>query len=186
MKLTSIYFAACITPGGTLLGAIKVGCAANPAKRAMQLSSGQPYTCDVLATCPGGFLEEAVLHEWLLSESISGEFFRDGPKVRALITSVRETSCFPLPLAHAPNVRLVTWFDKLGIAHFMDAHGLTHREAAKLTGRRLTFFQAGEAAKKPPRRYVAALAVAAIRKGHSVSWEADFLAGPPPELARAA
>ncbi len=184
MKPTTIYFAACKAPNGSDIGAIKVGCSANVKKRAKALSAGQPYTCTILATCPGSFLEEAVLHEWLRADQISGEFFHDTAEVRRLISSTRETSRMPVRI-EAGTVPL-RWIDQGGTANFMAAHGLTVDEAVKLTGRHVAFFMAGLRQKVPSRRLVASLAVAALKKGHAVNWEADFLASDKFDLRKAA
>lgn len=183
MRTTYLYFAACIGPDGADLGAIKIGCSGDVKRRTDRLSAGQPYTCKLLACCPGAFLEEAVIHEWLHADQISGEFFHDGPAVQLLISRTRETSRMPLAV-HSGSVPL-RWIDQSGVANFIAAHGLTLSEAAALTGRRLDFFEAGVRQKTPPRRVVAALAVAAIRKGGTVDWTTDFLAHEP-ELQRAA
>ena len=174
MKSTSIYFAECIAPDGKPIGAVKIGCSSNVKVRAQKLSAGQPYICNVLASCPGGFLEEAFLHEWLRTDRIDGEFFRDTAEVRRLAASTRETQRFPLPVV-VGSVPL-RWIDQSGVFNFLVAHDLPLEQAAELTGRDPVFFEAGSRQKVPQRRFVAALAVAAVRKGDTVDWSADFIA----------
>jgi hypothetical protein len=174
MKLTSIYFAECIAPDGKPFGAVKIGCSHNVKVRLQKLSAGQPYSCNVLASCPGGFLEEAFLHEWLRADQISGEFFRDTAEVRSLASSTRETNRFPLPVVVGSVP--IRWIDQSGVGNFLAAHDLTVEQAVELTGRDPMFFAAGLRQKVPQRRLVASLAVAAVRKGDTVDWSADFLA----------
>ena len=155
MKLTSVYFAECMGPDGSPIGAIKIGCSGNVKLRAQRLAAGQPYSCNVLATCPGGFLEEAFLHEWLRHDQIDGEFFRDTAEVRRLVSSTRETARFPAPV-YGGMVPL-RWIDQTGVENFLAAHRLDLETAARLTGRDLVFFEAGVRQKVPPRKLVAAL-----------------------------
>lgn len=173
MSVTSVYFAECIGPNGSPMGAIKIGCSARVARRIGQLSSGQPYTCKLLVSFPGHLLDEALMHEWLRDDQISGEFFADTPAVRDVIMSARETQGMPFPVEGA-EVRLAD-VGAGGVRTFMAMHGLTVAEAAALTGRAAVFYDAGLAQKTPPRALVASLAVAALRKGRRVEWDFDFI-----------
>ncbi len=172
----SIYFAQCIAPNGMDMGAIKIGCSYGVGSRLSSISNQVPFACKRLATCPGEMFEESVLHAWLRHERIRGEFFHDGGETRRLVDLVAVTGKFPLAIDPMDLTRPLAWLQPSNVERFMDVHGLTLAEAAAFAGGKLRSYEIQIKAGVPSRRFVAALVVAALKKGHRVNWDSDFLA----------
>lgn len=60
---------------------VKIGYTTNPMARLSQLQTGTTDRLDLLTIFPGGLAEERILHQTLLTESVSGEWFRYTSKV---------------------------------------------------------------------------------------------------------
>lgn len=69
-------------------GAIKIGIAKNPAKRLADLQVSSPDKLKLLGCCDGGRALEQQLHAELELFRVSGEWFKDRPKVRARVTEL--------------------------------------------------------------------------------------------------
>lgn len=170
----SIYFAQCVAPNGTDMGAVKVGWSKKPEQRVKDVPDSQPFNCELLAVCRGDLFEEAAFHAWLEADLIRGEYFYDRAEVRRLIGLCR-TGQFPLAIAE--NHLRSTWITMDGISNFMALHGLDVPALVKLAGGREAFYASRLKQRIPSRRLVGHMVVAALRKGRSVDPDADFLNG---------
>lgn len=179
-----IYFARCIAANGADMGAIKIGCSWHFRERAASISAQVPFRCEVLTTCPGEMFEESALHMWLKADHIRGEFFHDRGEVRRFVELVRQTDAMPITIE--PNRPPWPWVKKPGVLNFMAVHGLSLSDATKVSGALLKSYEVMmNSTKGPSRRFVAALTVAALRKGHVVDWQSDFLTVAPTQEAAA-
>lgn len=167
-----VYFARCYTAKGADMGAIKVGCSYHVPNRLLAVECNQPFNLRLVGTCPGTLFEEAVAHLWLKSHRIGGEFFHDHPDVVSFMEEAITKQVFPLGISvareHMPSAEEAKYF--------MQRHGLTIADLAAATGVRSTMtyappFKRGVA---PNRRIVAAMMVAALRKGQRINWPRDL------------
>jgi hypothetical protein len=179
-----VYFARCIAANGADMGAIKIGCSYHPLDRVGAVSALQPYDCRVLASCPGTMLEESVAHLWLRDHRIAGEFFRDAPEVMAFVDEVAGHGRFPERLAigaseYLPNMTQAK--------NFMARHSVGVDEMQALTGATSSAYRDQiKLGKNPNRRFIAAMIVAALRRGHRVNWPQDLMAETAPTEGQAA
>lgn len=178
-----VYFAGCYAPDGYDMKVVKIGCANDPAKRVQMVQTGQPFECRLLAQMPGDTFMEYFVHMWLRQDHISGEFFHHRDETRRLIDFVSERGRHPFPIDwRAPE----GGFKTLDVVQFMGRHEITLRDVRKIAG--VTCFGYDAMLKKDRcgnRRFLAALAVTAVRKGIRLRWPTDFRAPaiPVPEQA---
>ena len=162
-----IYFGRCVAANGADMGAIKIGCSARVEERIAAISTQVPFTCEKLATCPGGWFAEEVLHMWLRADQIRGEFFHDRGETRRLTNLVAATGELPFMVPDVPHWEI----SSVVALAFMAAHGITAATIAALTGGKVKSYEAMLATQVlPSRRVVAALTVAAIQKQQAVDW----------------
>jgi hypothetical protein len=166
-----VYFARCIAANGADMGAIKIGCSYQPLDRVGAVSALQPYECKLLATCAGTMLEEAIAHLWLREHRIAGEFFHDTPEVMAFVDEVIRTGAFPVRFRIGASEYLPSMAEATA---FMARHGLVVDEMQALTGATSTTYRDQiKLGKRPNRRFIAAMMVAALRRGHRINWPQD-------------
>ena len=79
-----VYFAECIGPEGPI-GAIKIGCSYGHADRLKQISSGMPFSLELLTAVTGAQVLEKICHIAFKDANISGEYFR---KTEKLLTCI--------------------------------------------------------------------------------------------------
>lgn len=161
---SNIYFARCVAENGADMGAIKIGCSFNYGRRIKMVNAGLPFTCELLAHCPGDMLVENVIHFALRSHKIRGEFFRSDEPVMAMVSSVAKTGLPPFPdlpetvKFHVPNMDQAR--------EFMRRHDLTIEQMAEITGVRAKSYEIHmQKSNAPNRRFVSALVVCAMEKG---------------------
>lgn len=169
-----VYFAQCFaSANGADMGTIKVGCTRNVGGRMNWLKSGEPFEGKIIATCPGEFFEEAALHSWLKADCLRGEYYHDRGEVRRLADLTAATGRMPLPITRAEICH--TWITMAQAEDFLRRHGLERDEVISLSGMYPATFDARIKQRVPSRSFVADLITAALRKGHSVDFERDFL-----------
>jgi hypothetical protein len=86
----TVYFARCLSPWGTPMGAVKIGCSYGHELRLKAVAANQPFTMELLTTVPGEMQMEATVHLHLRKHRISGEFFHENAYVMAYIERVKE------------------------------------------------------------------------------------------------
>jgi hypothetical protein len=166
-----VYFARCIGPWGTPLGAIKVGCSHVPESRLKSVATCQPYTIEVLAIVPGGFVMEAVVHQYLRKHRISGEFFHENAFVAGYVDAVAHRGAAFEDIEADPQGDVVPTgaFDG-----FLKYHGLTIEQVSEYLGRQRVV------ANTASNKVIAGALLLANRSssyGRSVQWPADCLRG---------
>jgi hypothetical protein len=175
----SVYFARCFTTRGMDIGAIKIGSSHYVAHRLDAISTNQPYDCRLIGTCPGNMLEEYAAHLWLRPYRISGEYFHADPEVMDFVERACTSNQFPLPV-HDANEYLPSAAEA---RNFLECHGLTLEDLAATSGSKVASYKtAFNNDTRPTRRMIAAMMVAALRKGHVIRWQAD-LSRPPLQVA---
>jgi hypothetical protein len=174
MSLTGdVYFARCFTARGLDMSAIKIGCSYHLPDRLDALACNLPFDCRLITQCPGSLFEEAIAHLWLKSHRIAGEYFHDAPEVLDFVSEVERTGRFPLKLSVASEYPLPTMAEA---RNFMARHGLVVADLAAASGVQSPSGYAGMIKRdlKPNRRFIAAMVVAALRKGRRVHWRSDL------------
>lgn len=172
---TRIYFARCIAANGADMGAIKIGCSCDVERRQSQVETLLPFSMETIATCPGDFFDEYLLHFWLRNDRISGEYFHDRGEVMRLAERATRTGKFPLDIEIRRPDDWTDWVKMSDAIQFMDQYGLTLADVAGESQSKLrTYDQHIKKDDVPNRRFVAALIVAALRKGNAVRWPSDF------------
>jgi hypothetical protein len=167
-----VYFGKCFSLDGYDLKVVKIGCAGNPEQRVRQVQTGQPFRVELAAFMPGDMFLEFFIHMWLREEAVSGEFFRLGSETARLLDHVKETGTHPFPIIWSEPEG---WFKTLDVVQFMGRHDITLSEVRKLSGATCKAYDV--LLKKERcgnRRFLAALAVAAVKKGIQIDWPKDF------------
>jgi hypothetical protein len=169
---SQVYFARCLTANGADMGAIKIGCTYSLDVRLVAIGHSLPFHCEVITSCAGTMFEESAVHLWLADHRISGEYFHDAPEVLRFVAAVQEKRKLPLHL----TIRNEYPFPSMDEAfNFMARHGLAADDLSALTRTRTVTYQNMIARRdKPNRRFIAALMVAALKKGHHVDWRRDL------------
>lgn len=124
-------------------GPIKIGVSANVNHRLQMLQSANPAKLRLLGTVPGGRSVERQLYEALGDFRLMGEWFQDGPEVRAMIAD-------PARLDASPKISR----NRYRAARLKT--GLTQRELAERTGVSQAFIanlEGGLLLKRPRRSY---------------------------------
>lgn len=167
-----LYFAKCLAPDGYDLNVVKIGCAEKPEKRIKSVATNQPFTCELVATAPGGMFLEHFTHMWLRNHKLTGEFFHNRGEVAELMEYVRKHGRHPFPISfRGPE----GWFKTLDLVHFMDKFGISMRDVSKTAG--VTFSSYDALLKREQcgnRRLLAAVSVTAVRRGFHITYPADF------------
>lgn len=176
-----VYFARCLTWSGQDMMAIKVGLAIDPVKRAKSVCSQQPYECELVATVPGDSFIEHFVQMWLRAYHLGGEYFRAEGETIRLMDHAREHGELPLPVSER---QLGVKFSELDVSGFMARNHLTFRDVEALSGTARGHYQKRfERTGYMNRRMLAALAVAAVKRGVSVQWPLDFIPEKPMQKA---
>lgn len=170
-----IYMAACIGPNGDRMGAYKFGCSAGWSDRVKAVTANLPFTLEVEAVVPGGLFIEYACHLHLRDYRIAREYFRDCEEVRAFIAAAARRG-------HA--FESIREYDDIDVsfvecvAGFMSHHGISIDDACRRGGLTKTYYanKAGDLV-KPSRKLLAAAALVAAERGHSVRWPGDGARG---------
>lgn len=172
-----VYYARCLTPWGTPMGAIKIGCSYGHELRLKAITSTQPYDLELLAAVPGEMVMEALVHLYLSKHRIRGEFFHDNAFVRRYIDLVaaRGTAFYWMDAAPMGDSLPDEAFQA-----FLAYHGLTIEEVCEFLGRdpKLVARQKGGLTS---RKIIAGAILMARgdlnRDGRMVQWPLDAIRG---------
>lgn len=176
MRRREVYFARCLTPFGTPLGAIKIGCSYGHETRLRAIASNQPYSLEILGTVPGDMITEAMVHLYLRRHRISGEFFYENLVVMGFINEAidRDRAFYFIHEGGGDNL------PDEALAAFMDYHGLTLEAICEYLERPPAFYRGKLNGNKSRRLLAAALIVAQRadgRGGRYVNWPIDCIYG---------
>jgi len=84
---------------------VKIGSAADPAHRLIDLQVGSPSKLVLLATIDGGVTEEKELHKKFAEYRDHGEWFRPGPKLMAYLLDLAQSQ--PETVAGPPAIQRI-------------------------------------------------------------------------------
>lgn len=169
---SNVYFAKCFTVDGVDMGVVKVGLSYRPEKRMAGVRTGQPFLCEVICSAPGDMFVEYFCHMWLNKDRVSGEFFRSSPTVMKLIEDVKKTGRLPFPIKFAGREGS---FVDLDLQAYMERNSISFRDIEKSAGVSCHGYKKMLAERRcGNRRFLAALAVTAVRKGLTIHWARDF------------
>lgn len=179
-----VYFARCISWNGADLDAIKIGLSVWPQHRVRAVASQQPFVCELIGQFPGDMFAEYFVHMWLRQHKLGGEFFKAEGEVLRLADHARKTGELPFPIFEENPNRPWT-FQAIRIDDYMERHSITFDDIEADAGvagdyHRKHFARGGG----PNRRFLAALAVCAVKRGLEVHWPLDFI--PPRQIMAAA
>lgn len=169
-----VYFAECIGPTGTPLGAFKIGCSHGWSDRLKQISAGLPFSLELKAAVSGDLVLEKICHLALKEHRIGGEYFHASERVLKVVKYAAE------------NGRAFSLIEDLGetsapegaVKAFMDYHGVDLSEVCKILGYSVSQYEKRLADKKyKSRNIVAAAAVVANRREQYVCWPTDAIRG---------
>lgn len=176
-----VYFAKCETVDGIDMGVVKIGLSHDPVQRMKMLGANEPFRCELICHTPGDMFLEYFCHMWLKAEHVAGEYFRHSEEVDRLVASVQSKGKLPFPIKF---VGKEGFFIHLDVAGYMDRNGITFRDIEKATGvNTQNYRKLLEKQSYGNRRFLAAVAVTAVKKGLTVHWARDFK---PANEARAA
>lgn len=178
---SSVYFATCTTVDGVDMGVVKIGLSYDPAERMKMLAATEPFQCELICSTPGDMFLEYFVHMWLNEYRVAGEYFRKSPELDRLIHSVKKTGKLPFPIKFVSKEGT---FVDLDAAQYMARTGITFRDIERSTG--VSGQHHKKLLEKRPcgnRRFLAALAVTAVRKGLTIRWSRDFKPPEPVEKA---
>ena len=169
---SNVYFAKCFTHNGVDMQMIKVGLSYQPDIRADYLRSEMPFKFELLCSTPGDMFVEYFVHIWLREHKVSKEYFAQCEETDRIIKHVKTTGKLPFPIKFVSKEGM---FSELRPLNYMAKHGISFREIEQLSGvstqhhkKRLEKEPAGN------RRFLAALAVTAVKKGLTINWARDF------------
>jgi hypothetical protein len=170
----SVYFARCLTPWGTPMGAIKVGCSYGHELRLKAISMNQPYSLELLALVPGGMLMETLVHLFLQKHRIAGEYFHENAHVAEYVQAVAERGTAFHYMSVSPCG------DRLpdgAFTAFLQYHGITIEQVCEYLGRDPKPYLAKT--KGINRKLIAAAVLIARNEtgGRYVSWPTDCIHG---------
>lgn len=171
-----VYFARCVAANGADMEAIKIGLSYDPPARIASVGSLLPFTCEFIGSTPGCLFAENFIHMWLREEAIGGEYFHARGETLRVADHVARTGELP------PDMRAIQIADETIVdfrtvepSTFMHRHKITFEDTEKLAGVGADYHRKLiERKPKGNRRFLAALAVTAVRKGRSVYWPRDF------------
>lgn len=131
----SVYFAACLGPFGQPIGAYKIGHSANIESRMRSVASTLPFSLECVATVPGGYFMETLIHLYLKDHRIRGEYFRVNDATDTFIRKAVERG---QAFNYIQDEGLSDWFDLAQKAKLRDAflryHKVRLEEAADYLG----------------------------------------------------
>lgn len=169
---SNVYFADCETVDGIDMGVVKVGLSHKPEERVRMVTTTEPFICKLVCHTPGDMFLEYFCHMWLNNDHVAGEYFRRSDEVKRLIASIKDTGSLPFPIEF---VEPEGFFIHLDVAGYMDRNGISFRDVEKATGITTQHYRKILAKKKcGNRRLLAAVSVAAVKKGLTVHWARDF------------
>lgn len=168
-----VYFARCVAVNGADMEAVKIGCSWHVPHRLKSIEALVPFDCELIASVPGDMFLEYTVHMWFRADRIAGEYFRATPRVIDFIERAKATGKVPLRISVTGDDG--PWLHMPAAIAFMNRHGLTVADVAAVSGSQVKSYQAHlEKAERPNRRFVAAMTVAALERGHRVFWPRDF------------
>jgi len=176
-KLRNVYFARCLTPFGTPLGAIKIGCSYGHELRLKNIASNQPYSLELIGVVPGQMITEAMCHIYLKRHRIAGEFFYENPVVMSFVDSAveRGRAFFFIDEAGTSD-----YLPSPALEAFMNYHGITVDDVCAFLERDPAAYR-GKLNELKNRRFIAAALIVAQRAdgpgGRFVSWPNDCVLG---------
>jgi hypothetical protein len=177
MRRQEVYFARCMTPFGTPMGAIKVGCSHGHELRLRAIGSNQPYNLNLIGTVPGGWITEAMVHLYLRRHRVAGEFFFDNQYVVSFVEAAlsRDRAFHFIEDAGSGDNLPAEAF-----AAFMDYHGLTIELVCEYLERDPSPY-VGKVSGLKNRKLIAGALIAAQRAdgpcGRYVHWPRDCIFG---------
>lgn len=167
-----VYFAECETIAGVNMGVFKIGVAHNPESRVKSVTANEPFFCNLVCFTPGDMFLEYFCHMWLKADHVAGEYYRDSEELQRIIRSIKDTGSLPFPIK---LVEPEGMFIHLDVVSYMDRNGISFRDIEKATGLSSQHYK--KMLEKQPcgnRRFLAAVAVTAVRRGITVHWARDF------------
>ncbi len=185
-----VYFARCIAANGMDMQAVKIGCSYGHLNRVASIGLLLPFHCELIGAIPGCMLTEDFIHMWLDAEKIGGEYFHARGETLRVVEHVRLFGSLPSDMR---GYQSATDIDTIAadIAGFMRRNRITFEDTERLAGVRANYHR--RLIEREPhgnRRFIAALAVTAVRKGLAISWPDHFKPraqkAKPYEVARAA
>ncbi|WP_127524051.1 hypothetical protein [Mesorhizobium sp. Z1-4] len=171
-----VYFASCHALDGYDLGVVKIGLSHEPGKRLGSVRMNTPFRLRFVCSAPGDMFYEFFVHMWLRATRVTGEYFAKSDELTRIVDHVKTTGRLPFPIKEVPGD---VQFKLLRPLDFMQRHRISFRDLEKEAGvttqsyRRLL-----ERAPEGNRRFLAALAVTAVRRGLSIEWPRDFIPSP--------
>lgn len=178
---SNVYFARCVTIDGVDMGAVKVGLAYDVDQRVSAVGANAPYKCELICSTPGDMFLEYFVHMWLREDAISGEYFKHGTEAARLIDAVQKTGKLPFPIKFVSGEG---WFADNDCVAYMERKGITFADINKHSGVTVDHYKKlVEKQRCGNRRFLAALAVTAVKMGHTIHWSRDFK---PPKAERIA
>ena len=173
-----VYFARCIGPDGRDIGAYKIGCSHGHELRVKYIASCLPFSLEVEATSPGDFLLESMCHLKFRDDCLGGEYFRSTDAVVSAVRRAAETGeVFP----RLKDGAYMGQFQGNGwdiLDGFLRYHELAIKDACESGGMSAPYYEkALQAGTRISRKMVAAAALAALDKGHFVSWPSNAYEG---------
>lgn len=169
-----VYFAKCFGPKGDPIGAYKIGCSYGHDLRVKQLTANLPFTAEIVASVPGGFVLEAICHIPLKDEHISGEYFHASERLERIVeNAVNEGFAFDyitdLGTREVPAGALQAFmkYHDVSLDDFCKVLGVSPKQYEKHLSR----------PRYNPRKVVAAIAIIASRRRQYVNWPNDALLG---------
>jgi len=173
-----VYFAKCLTIDGADMNAIKVGLSSDLPTRIAALASNQPYFCELISAVPGDMFLEHFTHMWLREFNISGEYFRAVKEVVDLAHFARDKGKLPFPVKFVSKNDW-SFRESIDCVSYMERKGISFADIGECVGIETAHYK--KLLEREPwgnRRFLAALSVTAVKKGHSVVWVRDFKPSP--------
>lgn len=125
----AVYF---ITPVGADTP-VRIGSTERPEKRVIELMNFSPVPLEIVASAPGSYIAEKLLHFRFSEHRLHGEWFRGVPEIWAFIARVRaglpEDELPPALSGYEPRLRFRRNAWQIG-----RAHGLTAADIAERAG----------------------------------------------------
>jgi len=169
---SNVYFARCFTADGLDMNTVKIGLALDADFRLTALACRLPFECELICSVRGDMFIEAFLHMWLRKSCVGGEYFRRDDEVNRIIRAVELTGKLPMPIEMTGPEGV---FIKKDCVSFMEERGITLKDISKHSGLVAKRYESLLRTKRyGNRRFLAALAVTAVRMGHSIKWPLDF------------
>jgi len=169
---SSVYFAKCIAANGMDMDCIKIGLSHEPVDRVVSVSIQLPFSCELIASVPGDVFLEHFVHMWLRSHKVGGEYFHARGEVLQIAEYARQHGKLPFKVYETGEDN----WHRVDVPSYMSKHGITFKEVERLSGVTAGLYR--KLIERKPcgnRRFLAALAVTAIKRGLSVTWQRDFI-----------